>query len=118
MKLYKELAEWWPLLSPHTEYEEEAHLFLKIIQQYHPQVKEALEFGSGGGSNAFYLKKHFSMTLTDLSADMLEVSRKLNPIVRICREICGRLQWSASLIWCSSMMQSPILRRKLICWQS
>lgn len=79
MKLYQELATWWPLLSPHTEYEEEAHLFLKIIRQYHPAVKEALEFGSGGGSNAFYLKKYFSMTLTDLSPDMLAVSRQLNP---------------------------------------
>lgn len=79
MKLYRELAEWWPLLSPHTEYEEEANLFLKIIQHYHPSVKDALEFGSGGGSNAFYLKKQFAMTLTDLSPDMLEVSRNLNP---------------------------------------
>ncbi|MDQ0429530.1 SAM-dependent methyltransferase [Planomicrobium stackebrandtii] len=79
MKLYKELAEWWPLMSPHTEYEEEAELFLKIIKRYHPAVKDALEFGSGGGSNAFYLKKYFSMTLTDLSPDMLAVSRELNP---------------------------------------
>ncbi|MBT2570027.1 class I SAM-dependent methyltransferase [Planococcus sp. ISL-110] len=79
MKLYKELAKWWPLMSPHTEYEEEAHLFLKIIRQYHPAIKDAVEFGSGGGSNAFYLKKYFSMTLTDLSPDMLEVSRELNP---------------------------------------
>ena len=79
MKLYRELAEWWPLLSPHTEYEEEAHLFLKIIQHYHTSVKDALEFGSGGGSNAFYLKKQFAMTLSDLSPDMLEVSRNLNP---------------------------------------
>ncbi|EIM05535.1 type 11 methyltransferase [Planococcus antarcticus DSM 14505] len=79
MKLYKELAEWWPLMSPHTEYEEEAYLFLKIIEHYHPAIKTALEFGSGGGSNAFYLKKHFSMTLTDLSLDMLKVSRELNP---------------------------------------
>ena len=79
MKLYKELAEWWPLLSPHSEYEEEAGLFLEIIQRYHPAIHDALEFGSGGGSNAFYLKEHFSMTLTDLSPDMLEVSRQLNP---------------------------------------
>ncbi|MDN7245142.1 class I SAM-dependent methyltransferase [Planococcus shenhongbingii] len=79
MKLYKELAEWWPLMSPHTEYEEEASLYLEIIRRYHPDIKTALEFGSGGGSNAYYLKRHFSMTLTDLSPDMLEVSRKLNP---------------------------------------
>lgn len=79
MKLYRELAEWWPWMSPHTDYEEEAGLFLEIIQRYHPHVREALELGSGGGSNAFYLKQHFSMTLTDLSEDMLKVSRRLNP---------------------------------------
>ncbi|WP_039862821.1 bifunctional 2-polyprenyl-6-hydroxyphenol methylase/3-demethylubiquinol 3-O-methyltransferase UbiG [Planococcus donghaensis] len=79
MKLYKELANWWPLMSPHTEYEEEAHLFLNIMRQYHPNIQDAIEFGSGGGSNAFYLKKFFSMTLTDLSEDMLRVSRELNP---------------------------------------
>lgn len=79
MKLYKELAEWWPLMSPHTEYEEEAALYLEIILRYHTDVKAAVEFGSGGGNNAFYLKQRFSMTLTDLSADMLKVSEQLNP---------------------------------------
>lgn len=79
MKLYKELAGWWPLMSPHTEYEEEAGLYLEIIRRHHPGVRKAVEFGSGGGSNAFYFKEHFAMTLTDLSPDMLEVSRRLNP---------------------------------------
>lgn len=79
MKLYKELADWWPLMSPHTEYEEEASLYLDIIRRHHPEVKKAVEFGSGGGSNAFYLKQHFAMTLSDLSEEMLAVSRKLNP---------------------------------------
>ncbi|RNF39718.1 class I SAM-dependent methyltransferase [Planococcus salinus] len=79
MKLYKELAEWWPLMSPHTEYEEEASIFLKIIHRYHPEVKKALEFGSGGGSNAFYFKQYFSMTLSDVSPEMLAVSKRLNP---------------------------------------
>lgn len=89
MKLYKELAEWWPLLSPHTEYEEEASYYLEIIQRYHPDVKEAVEFGSGGGSNAFYLKRHFTMTLTDLSPDMLKVSQQLNPE---CEHIQGDMR--------------------------
>lgn len=79
MKLYKELAEWWPLMSPHTEYEEEAAIYAEIIQRHHPGVKKAVEFGSGGGSNAFYLKQHFPIVLTDLSSDMLAVSRQLNP---------------------------------------
>ncbi|PSL36341.1 methyltransferase family protein [Planomicrobium soli] len=89
MKLYNELAEWWPWMSPHTEYEEEASLYLDIIQRYHPDVKQALEFGSGGGSNAYYLKRHFAMVLSDLSREMLEVSRRLNPE---CEHIQGDMR--------------------------
>ena len=89
MKLYKELAEWWPLLSPHTDYEEEAALYLELIRRFHPDVKTAVEFGSGGGSNAFYLKRHFAMTLTDLSPDMLKVSAALNPD---CEHIQGDMK--------------------------
>src|SRR5690606_3877509 len=59
--------------------EEEAGLYLEIVKRYHPDIQKAVEFGSGGGSNAYYLKRHFSMTLTDLSPNMLKVSRELNP---------------------------------------
>lgn len=38
-----------------------------------------LELGSGGGNNASHLKRHYTMTLVDLSKGMLAVSRKLNP---------------------------------------
>jgi SAM-dependent methyltransferase len=42
-------------------------------------VREVLELGSGGGNNAAHLKATFTMTLIDLSEEMLEVSRRLNP---------------------------------------
>jgi SAM-dependent methyltransferase len=38
-----------------------------------------LELGSGGGNNASHMKKHFDLTLVDLSPSMLAVSRRLNP---------------------------------------
>ena len=38
-----------------------------------------LELGSGGGHNAFYLKRSFEMTLVDLSEGMVRQSRALNP---------------------------------------
>ena len=38
-----------------------------------------LELGSGGGNNASYLKKHFQMTLVDLSPRMLALSKTINP---------------------------------------
>lgn len=79
MKLYQELAEWWPLLSAPEEYAEEARLYWEIISRYKRDIQTALELGSGGGNNAFHLKKYCRWTLTDLSPQMLEVSRKLNP---------------------------------------
>ena len=38
-----------------------------------------LELGSGGGNNASHLKHRFECTLTDLSPEMLALSRTLNP---------------------------------------
>jgi len=80
-KMYKELAAWWPLLSPVTEYQEEVAFFLPLLYQVtdHPPVT-LLELGSGGGNNAFYMKSAFSaVTLVDLSQYMLEASQQINP---------------------------------------
>lgn len=45
-----------------------------------PQSPSLLELGCGGGSNAFYLKNIFTqVTLTDISPQMLAMSRLLNP---------------------------------------
>jgi SAM-dependent methyltransferase len=80
-KLYTKLASWWPLLSPVADYAEEAAFFLQVLSEAGlPPAASLLELGSGGGSNAFHLKPYFSrMTLTDLSPEMLAVSRTLNP---------------------------------------
>ncbi len=79
MKLfYEELAAYWPLVSPVEEYAEEAAEVLRLIEQRAPEARTLLELGSGGGHMAFHLKGRFAMTLTDLSAEMLEVSKKLN----------------------------------------
>lgn len=79
-KMYAELAQWWPLLSPLEHYEEEAEFFMTALRDAGmPEGGTLLELGSGGGSNAFYLKTHFRLTLVDLSEGMLEVSRAVNP---------------------------------------
>ena len=80
-KLYNELANWWPLLSPHADYADEAAFFGQVLSQAGlPSSPSLLELGSGGGSNAFHLKGIFTqVTLTDLSPRMLAVSRLLNP---------------------------------------
>jgi SAM-dependent methyltransferase len=80
MKLYGELAEWWPIFSSPEEYREEAAFFARALTEAcEPAPRRVLELGSGGGNNASHLKAHFAMTLVDLSPHMLAVSRALNP---------------------------------------
>lgn len=81
--LYTELAEWWPLVSAPEEYAEEAAAYRALIEDAAQiLVRDVLELGSGGGNNASHLKRHYSLTLVDLSPAMLEVSRRLNPECR------------------------------------
>ncbi len=80
MKLYDQLADWWPLFSAPANYAEEAAFFARVLNDAcSPAPRTVLELGSGGGNNALYLKSRFEMTLVDLSPRMLAVSRALNP---------------------------------------
>jgi len=77
---YDELADWWPLFSPPMHYEEEAvDLLTRLGPLSHSGFASLLELGSGGGSLASHLKRHFVLTLTDRSPGMLAVSRAVNP---------------------------------------
>jgi len=87
--LYSNLAQWWPLLSSPEDYGEEAGLFLDLLVRNCSSLKHMLELGSGGGNNASHLKKRFTMTLVDLSPQMLEVSKQLNPE---CEHITGDMR--------------------------
>lgn len=89
LRFYGELAEWWPLVSPAAEYEEEAAFAATLLASAAIPVREVLELGSGGGSNAAHLKGRFALTLVDLSPEMLEVSRRLNPE---CEHRCGDMR--------------------------
>lgn len=78
-RFYGDLAVWWPLISPREEYQEEASFVASVLRSAPIPVRHVLELGSGGGNNAVHLKADFAMTLTDLSEEMLDVSRRLNP---------------------------------------
>lgn len=78
-RFYGDLAVWWPLISPLEEYAEEAAFAASVLGSASIPVREVVELGSGGGHNAVHLKASFGMTLVDLSEEMLEVSRRLNP---------------------------------------
>jgi len=78
-RFYGDLASWWPLISPVDEYVEEAGLISQLLGSASIPVRDVLELGSGGGSNATHLKQQFRLTLVDLSPEMLKVSQHLNP---------------------------------------
>jgi SAM-dependent methyltransferase len=90
-KLYTELGTWWPLLSPPEDYLDEAHHFHQVLLAAGmPPAPTLLELGCGGGNNAVHLKAHFAqVTLTDLSPQMLAVSRALNPD---CEHLLGDMR--------------------------
>ncbi len=78
--MYTDNAPWFHALTAPEEYAEEAEIYRReIFSASHIPVREVLELGSGGGNNASHLKKHFQMTLVDLSPEMLAISRALNP---------------------------------------
>src|SRR6266705_4010851 len=93
-RIYGDLADWWPLISPPREYSAESAYLAAVLDWAlepgrapepggapepgapRPQV---LDLGSGGGHVALHLKDKFNLTLVDLSEDMLTVSRQFCP---------------------------------------
>lgn len=78
-RLYGELAKWWPLISPAGEYADDAAAISAVFASVPTPVRSVLDLGSGGGHVAWHLRPGRSLTLVDLSADMLAVCRQLNP---------------------------------------
>ena len=79
-QLYDSLADWWPVISPPSEYAEEAALYVEMIRgAARRSVREVLELGSGGGNNASHMKHAFALTLVEPSDRMRELSLALNP---------------------------------------
>lgn len=90
LRVYTDLAAWWPLFSPPSHYVgEAADLLPDLLAATDPPPRTMLELGSGGGSLAFHLKRHLQLTLTDRSPQMLAVSRAVNPE---CEHIVGDMR--------------------------
>jgi hypothetical protein len=88
--LYGELAGWFHLLTAPHEYVEEAAAYREALEGALTTPSRALlELGSGGGNNAWHLKPHFQCTLTDLSAAMIDESRRINPE---CEHLVGDMR--------------------------
>jgi SAM-dependent methyltransferase len=91
MKLYGELAaRWYRLVDPVGDHLDEAACYeAALLRAASVRPETLLELGAGAGNNAFYLKRRFRCTLTDLSPDMLALSRDLNPE---CEHLVGDMR--------------------------
>jgi SAM-dependent methyltransferase len=89
-KLYGELGSWFHLLTAPDEYDEEAEFYRRaIVEAADEPPRTLLELGSGGGNMASHYKAHFESTLVDPSAEMLALSRLLNPV---CEHVQGDMR--------------------------
>lgn len=89
-RLYRDLAEWYPLLTPPEDYAAEAEFYLGLFRDACVRPpRTLLDLGCGGGHNAAHLKSHLVPTLVDLSPTMLDLSRALNPA---CEHIEGDMR--------------------------
>jgi len=90
MRLYRDYARWYRLVDPPEDHREEADTFQLAFEGAVSQRPETLlELGAGGGHNALHLKRHYRCTLTDLSEEMLALSRDLNPE---CEHVAGDMR--------------------------
>ena len=88
--LYREFVPWYLLLDRPEDHEDEALCFQTAFERaVSPRPETLLELGSGAGNNALHLKRRFTCTLTDLSDDMLTLSRQQNPD---CEHFLGDLR--------------------------
>jgi len=89
-KLYSGLAEWFHLLTRPEDCAEGAEYYRRtILSAAAGPPRTLLELGCGGGNNASHLKAHFQLTLTDISPQMLSVSRSINPE---CEHLLGDMR--------------------------
>ena len=89
MRLYGDLAPWFHLLTAPEDYAVEAERYRGMIHSALPEAATLLELGAGGGNNASHLKRHFTCTLSDVSPQMLALSRTLNPA---CEHVLGDMR--------------------------
>ena len=92
-RLYRDLADWYPLLTPVADYAREAAFYRHLFEAHGRRPpRTLLDLGSGGGHDAAHLKSTLACTLVDLSPDMLALSRRLNPECGTSGATCGGIR--------------------------
>lgn len=80
MAMYDELAPWFHLLTPPSDYMDDAEVVMtQLRSSVDGPLGTLLELGSGGGNTASHLSRDLRLTLADVSPDMLALSRTINP---------------------------------------
>ena len=106
-RLYTDLATWWPLFSPPSDYTEEAaDLMPALLSATDAPPRTLLELGCGGGSLAYHLKDRLQLTLTDRSRGCSRSAARSTPSATTCSGTCGRWSSGESSISSSSTMRS------------
>jgi SAM-dependent methyltransferase len=89
-RLYRDLADWYPLLTPVGDYAAEAAFYRRLFETHcRRPPRTLLDLGSGGGHNVAHLRSTLACTLVDLSPDMLALSSRLNPE---CEHLLGDMR--------------------------
>jgi len=83
-RLYAELAHLWPHLSPPEHYQAEAETLIELIDEALGEPTagrrwSVLEIGAGAGHTIAHLSGLYDCTAADLSPQMLEHCKTLNP---------------------------------------
>jgi len=79
-RIYKDLSFLMPLISPPEDYAEEAACWKSVLREgLGPGRHRVLELGVGPGCNLSHLTKDFEAVGVDLSREMLDQCRLLNP---------------------------------------
>ena len=110
-RFYTDLAPWWPLISPPDEYAEEAAEAARHLRSAHRSpCARCSSWAVAAATTPCTCGPGSTMTLVDLSAEMLAVSRRLNPecehvvgdmrTVRLGRDVRRRLRPRRGLTTC------------------
>ena len=78
--MYGDLAPWFHLLTPPSDYADDAAIVMNSLRTtVVGPLRTLLELGAGGGNTASHLSQELQLTLTDPSPEMLALSRTINP---------------------------------------
>jgi len=79
-RLYSDLAWLWPIWEDPKEYAPYCEFVTRMIMRHSPHPAHSLlDIGCGGGKNIYNLKGNFRVSGIDISPQMLDIAKKLNP---------------------------------------